>query len=71
MSSIPLISHHLFVAAVKEKGGAARVCQGVQAVAPAVGVRVRVLPFELIDFGRPLSAESSLAYDAERRPGPT
>jgi hypothetical protein len=71
MSSVPLISHHLFVAAVKEKVGAGRVSHSAEAVAPAVGVRVRVLPFELIDFGRPLSAESSLAYDAGRRPGPT
>ena len=58
MSSRPLISHHLFVAAVTEGNGAPRLPGPTKPPRLAPEVRVRELPLELLDFGRPLPVET-------------
>lgn len=63
MSSIPLISHHLFVAAVRDRSRARRLSGARKSAPPAAALRVRDIPIELVDFGRPLPVES--AWPAE------
>jgi len=56
MSSFPLISHHLFVAAVKSKRRAPR--RSVRSEPPAAppGTQVVEIPVELVDAGPPAPA---------------
>lgn len=69
MSSIPLISHHLFVAAVKEKSCASPAPGQTEVLAPTHAVQVREVPLELVDFGRPLATEVVASFEAYPLPG--
>ena len=71
MSSFPLISHHLFVAAVTPKGRASRAPGRNKAPAPTSKVQVRELSLELVDFGRPLPAEPTSPFEGVRWFGST
>jgi hypothetical protein len=58
MSSFPLIPHHLFVSAVKNKRRRrAALKSGEPALSPAAFL-YREIAFEVIDFGRPLAEET-------------
>ena len=58
MSCIPLISHHLFVAALREKNSVCHVPALIsQALSPPEAY-ARALPVEWFDFGRPLPLEA-------------
>jgi len=59
MSSIPLISHHLFVAAVSDKNSVRSLSGAIRPAPPAPQVPIREIPLELVDFGRPLPVEAS------------
>jgi hypothetical protein len=67
MSSFPLISHHLFVAAVNERSRSSRVPRRVDSVPAAAEIQMREVPVELIDFGRPLPNEACFPFGAIRR----
>jgi hypothetical protein len=71
MSSLPLISHHLFVAAVNEKSWASGIQGRPEVLVPAPEVRLRELPIEWIEFGRPLPLETSVPFDVPHRIGST
>jgi hypothetical protein len=71
MSPIPLISHHLFVAAVKEKGCVSRPPARNDGLQLAPGVQVREIAFELVDFGRPLPLDAVWPVNAFPSPGST
>jgi hypothetical protein len=66
MSSLPLISHHLFVAAVKEKSWAPCNPYLDEAFVPTPPVGLR-LPVELIEFGRPLPFETPARFNILQR----
>jgi len=70
MSSFPLISHHLFVAAVKEKNRGSRGPRRTEVFSPAPEIRVREIPVELIDFGRPEPIETGFPLGAIRHRRP-
>jgi hypothetical protein len=70
MSSFPLISHHLFVAAVKEKNWGSRGPERTEMFSPAPDIRVREIPVELIDFGRPELIEVGFPLGAIRHRRP-
>ncbi|HLH52496.1 MAG TPA: hypothetical protein VKY92_02680 [Verrucomicrobiae bacterium] len=55
MSSSPLISHHLFVAAVKQRRTLRRVRRGVSS---GVASGYRDVRVERVDFGRPMPLEA-------------
>ncbi len=59
MSSLPLISHHLFVAALGNEGCAQEKRAGDQAPRIEVTDESKVIPLELIDFGEPMTAEAT------------
>ena len=65
MSSGPLISHHLFVAAVKHKRSAARLHRRPDA--PAASPQCREIPVELVEFGRPMPLEPASRINLFRR----
>lgn len=67
MSSFPLISHHLFVAAVNEKTGVTPAPGRDHASVPGPDIRVREIPLELLDFGRPLPSEACFPFGATRK----
>jgi hypothetical protein len=71
MSSVPLISHHLFVAAVNEKSWVSSVRRSPKPMSPAGQLQVRELPLELVEFGRPLSPESAVPFNVYHRIGST
>lgn len=68
MSSLPLISHHLFVAAVKSKARARRPARAERHLV-AAKVPVFDFPLELIDFGRPAPLETAWPFGAVSRSG--
>jgi hypothetical protein len=59
MSSIPLISHHLFMAAVAEQSGVSRAARRAARSLPARDVRVKEISVELIELVRPLPQTGS------------
>jgi hypothetical protein len=69
MSSSPLISHHLFVAAVKENSCVSRGPSQTEGLSPRPEVVVRDIPVELVDFGRPLPIEAAASFDGLPLPG--
>ena len=69
MSSIPLISHHLFVAAVNEKCCAARLPVRLEPHAAKEAATSREIPFELLEFGRPSPLDTNFPLKALPRPG--
>jgi len=71
MSSALLISHHLFVAAAKEKGPLSPESARKEMVRWAAEIPVHEIHFEVVDFGRPLPVEtiSSTAALLQRRSG--
>lgn len=69
MSSCPLISHHLFVAAAKEKNCVAPDSDRTEGPPSVSEIRVREIRFELVDFGRPLPAEAVAPLGALPRRG--
>jgi len=70
MSSFPLISHHLFVAAVNEKPNWWGIPDQGNISTPPPDIRVREVPVELIDFGRPLPTEAYFPFAALGQPRP-
>jgi len=70
MSSFPLISHHLFVAAVKAKSWGSLGSRRTDIASPTSDLRVREIPVELIDFGRPEPIEASFPLGAIRHRRP-
>ena len=58
MSSIPLISHRLFVAAVSDTNCNRKVSGPVAPEPPPQQVPAQESPFELVDFGHPLPVET-------------
>jgi hypothetical protein len=64
MSSALLISHHLFVAAAKEKGCFSPESPHQETVRCADETPVHEIPFELVEFGRPLPFETVSSKDA-------
>lgn len=71
MSSLPLISHHLFVAAVNEKSWVPTIRRRRKAMAQALEVQIREVPIELVEFGRPLPPESAVPFNVYHRIGST
>lgn len=65
MSSGPLISHHLFVAAVKHKRSAARL-RG-RPDAPPASPECREIPVELVELGRPMPLKQASRFNLFRR----
>ena len=57
MSPNPLISHHLFVAAVQDTNRAAQEPEPAPRTREARATQVREVSIELVDFGRPLPAD--------------
>jgi hypothetical protein len=64
MSSFPLISHRLFVAATKDKGCPSPAAAETEVVSSAPDDRVREIPIELVDFGRPMPVEAVSPFGA-------
>lgn len=58
MTCIPLISHHLFVAALSERNSARNLPVLVSPAFSAPEKTATELPVELVDFGRPLPFEA-------------
>jgi hypothetical protein len=59
MSCIPLISHHLFVAALSEKNSLRNVPALFAQPFPSPEIAAREFRVELIHFGRPLPLEAA------------
>jgi hypothetical protein len=54
MSSFPLISHHLFVAAVKEKNCDSQMSGRLGQEPASPEIQIKEVPVELLDYGNPL-----------------
>jgi hypothetical protein len=61
MSSIPLISHHLFVAAVKDKSCDRQVAGPMGPEAELTEARTKEIQMELIEDGYPVPDERDLS----------
>ena len=68
MSFPRLISHHLFVAAVKEKTCVPQDHGRPESSFPPADIQVREVPVELIEFGRPLPIDGCFPFGAVRLP---
>jgi hypothetical protein len=71
MSSLPLISHHLFVAAVSDKSWIAGVSDWNHPHPPPEEPAIRELPLEVLDFRRSFAARAAHTMDELRRVGST
>ncbi len=70
MSSIPLISHHLFVAAVKDEGWVAGGSWD-DPPSPAAEVGAREVPLEVVNFAGPPVGRVLRSVEDPRRVGPS
>jgi hypothetical protein len=59
MSSFPLISHHLFVAAVNDKNCDRQMSGQIGQAHVPPEVLVKEIPMELVDFGNPRPVEAA------------
>ena len=67
MSSLPLISHHLFVAAVRDKSWGSAIPWPAEVPVPAAELHSQEVPIEVIKLGRPLPLETSMPFEVLRR----
>lgn len=71
MSSRLLISHHLFVAAVRDPNCAAPLPESTKPAPPMPELRVLEIPLEWAEFGRPTPSETGWPPESPDRPRPT
>jgi hypothetical protein len=64
MSSLGLISHRLFLAAVQEKNGFPPAAGREEGSLPPADIQVREVPVELIELGRPMRIEGCFPFGA-------
>jgi hypothetical protein len=69
MSSFPLISHHLFVAAVKSKRRVRKRPARSEARATPPGIPVLEIPLELVEAGAPAPACTAWPFGHVYRAG--